>query len=142
MSPLEDPRREAFAQALARGSTVREAARRAGYGPRINHSKDRARSKPIVKRVDEIARQLAWDGDTEALRVFDELMRLAAEAAKTKTPADLAAARGLLAEAARLRRDWAKLAAPAALAAPPPTYSIVPPELTKEEWLAAFAPRD
>jgi hypothetical protein len=64
-------------------------------------------------------------------------MRLAKKAGELGTGAGMVAARGLLAEAIRLKRDQ-----PPTLAPPPGDDGVIlPPKLTTEEWLAAFAPK-
>jgi len=132
--PLDDTRREAFAQALARGASVREAAQRSGFKGRFAHHRRRASSPPIADRVAEIVKEAEWGGDAELARLFTELVDMAAEA---RGKENLAAARGFLADAAKLKRDWAELAGPAL-----DDGVIVPPDLSKEEWLATFAPKN
>ncbi len=133
MGALNKPNQECFAAALARGISVREAANQAGFdGRHIGRVTTLAASKPIARRVVEIRREALWGGRVELADVFDTLMRLARAAGALKTGAGMAAAKALLAEAASLM-ERATMALD--------ENGDLPPRLSKEEWIAAFAPK-
>ena len=133
MGALDNPRHEALAQGLARGISVREATIEAGLSARhLPRSVRLAASPAVVARMAEIRQQAVWGGLEDLEKVFGELMRLAEAAGKLGSAAGMNSARTLLAEAARLRERLP--AAPATAEAP------LPPRLSKEEWIAAFAP--
>ena len=137
MAAFNNPRHEVFAAALARKDSPRQAWLEAGYASRPLRARRLAETPAMVARVAELTEAAPWVGqDPELARVFSELMRLAKAAGALETGAAMVAARGLLAEAIALRERRARGGgeAPAALA--------LPPALTKEEWIAAFAPRD
>ena len=142
MPILFDPRHEAFAQALARGLSALAASREAGYSPqeRPCRARKRAAWPQMVERLAEITVATAWGGDTDLAKVFHEMMRLVEKAEEKESAAGLAIAKGLLTEAGRLR----SLLPPGLGAAPPVEPRpglILPPPLTKEEWIEAFAPK-
>ncbi|HEY5072854.1 MAG TPA: hypothetical protein VII63_12580 [Caulobacteraceae bacterium] len=139
MPTLEDPRQEAFARALARGLSVRNAAKEAGYFDSITRGGRRAKRPKIAARIEELVELATWGGDLKLAVVFKELMRLAKAAAKLQTGAGMAAARGMLAEAAQVRAQAA--AAPSITPAIAGAGPVPPPTLTKEEWIEAFAPK-
>ncbi|MGH6992807.1 MAG: hypothetical protein ACREEH_05660 [Caulobacteraceae bacterium] len=153
MAALDNPRHEAFAQALAAGSSLREATRRAGlstqHAPRMRRLKG---SRAIETRVAEIARLARWGGAVELADLFDLQVGLARRAAPEErdAKADLSLAKELLAEASKTweRGPGARRAAgvgpggrPARIEPPREAWAL-PPHLTKEEWLAAFAPKN
>ena len=89
----------------------------------------------------EIKLATAWGGDAELAEVFHELMRLAALAAgKEDSAASLSLAKGLLTEAGRLRSRLPPGVGAAAPVEPVPAR-ILPPVLTTEQWIEAFAPK-
>ena len=138
-APLNNPRHEAFAAALARGASVREATAEADLSRRhLARMIALALTEPIADRVAELRREAVWNGSLELAAVYDEMMRLARAAGRLKTGAGMLAAGKFLAEAARLCERATKAASEggARLAGP-----IMPPVLTKEEWLAAFVPK-
>jgi len=135
---------EAFAQALARGLSEMGANVEAGYADTSStRARERAARPEIIARTAEIRLLTAWGGDTDLAAVFEELMRLAGKTGKSDQPlsaAILAAARGLLAEAAKLRMQLP----PGVGATAPPiarTGPILPPQMSTEEWMEAFAPK-
>ncbi len=136
MAALNSARREALAQGLARGLSLKAATQEAGYGSSTSRRCGRAASKAVAARVEEIKEARRWDGQEDLALIFAELMRLAKEAGGMKSAAGMSAAKGLLAEAARLRERLAPPDARREWETPPPV-----PDLTKAEWLAAFAPR-
>jgi len=134
MGAFEDVRLEALAQALARGLPLHAATREAGYSRQTGMSRRRAGRYDVQTRVNEIKRE-RLDAAADPAPIIDLLMELGAAAGKLGTAAGMVAARGLLAEAARLKVKLVEEQGPAT------TYSIVPPKLSKEEWLRAFAPK-
>jgi hypothetical protein len=136
MPALEDKRLEALAQALARGEAVHAATREAGYSRQTGISRRRAELPVVSMRIEEIERE-KWEASIDLTPVIDKLMFLVDQAGKQGTAAALVAARGLLADVASLK---ARRAAEAAAATGPFQAVQLPPILTKEEWLKAFAP--
>ena len=133
MAAFEDERRERFAQGLARGAAASRAWEDAGYKRKGPRARAAAKRKDMVARVKEIIRAREWGGSGDLAPVIDECMRLAIKARTMNTAAAMVAARGLLAEAARLK---GLLGA----AAPAPDELSARPELTDDEWLARYAP--
>ncbi len=133
MPTLDKPGHEALAHALARGASVREAHLEAGMNlERPWRLRKRVQRPEVVARVAE----LRWGRDAaELLAISDTLLDLSKRAADLASGVGMMAARSMLVEAARLKRDAIRSIAATALHLPPP------PELSKEEWLAAFAPR-
>ena len=140
-TPLGNPRHEAFAAALARGASVRQATAEANFTrDNVQRMIDLANSATIAARVATLRRQRFWGGRDELADVYDEMMRLARAADDLKSGAALDAKCRLLTEAGRLAErasQWAAGGREPYEAAQP----IVPPTLSKEEWLAAFAPK-
>lgn len=139
MPPLDDPRYEALAQGLARGLSLRQANAEAGLKEaRPCRMRRRAARKDVAARIAELKAQMTW-GDAEPLRViYERAMALADRAGGLDSGAALAAARGLFAEAARAVREAGIFGAESGRAQTP--RGPVPPDMTNEEWLAAFAP--
>jgi hypothetical protein len=131
---LDDEKREALAQLLARDVPFRQASKQAGY---VHCWKSRALARTkradVAQRVAEIRRARALEA-TDLTPMIDALMAAAekAQAELEKTPAGLTAIRGLLVEAARLKG----LAPPPPLQAPQPRV-----RMTDEEWMETFAPK-
>ncbi|HZL19468.1 MAG TPA: hypothetical protein VFG23_17165 [Polyangia bacterium] len=136
MAALCNTRHEAFARALARGVSLREATAASGLKYFPKRMQARAATAAVVARVEELKEEARWRGQQDLKRVFEKLFDLASSASELKTGAALTAARGLLAEAARLREHLPGAGHGAPLQGVRPA-----PDLTKEEWLAAFAPR-
>jgi hypothetical protein len=129
MTALENRRMEALAQGLADGLALHAATAAAGYSRQTGESQRRAARADVQHRLTEIAGERR--AAAAALEpVIDKLMDLAAEAGKLGTAAGMAAARGLLSEAARV-----KLLLPP----PPQAQRELPPQLTTEEWVAKYA---
>ncbi|HEY5070529.1 MAG TPA: hypothetical protein VII63_00715 [Caulobacteraceae bacterium] len=136
MAAFENKRLEALAQALAKGLPVHAATRKAGYSRQCEVSRRRAARAEVVTRVGEIElERIAAAADLVPL--IRQLTTLAAAAGKLGSAAGMVAARGLLAEAALHKRHLAA-SRPAATSVSGP---VPPPVLTKEEWIAAFAPK-
>ncbi len=130
--PLDDPRREAFAQARARGLARKVAARAAGYTGK-NTAKKLDGHEAVRARIGVILRQRAGGGSRDVGAVIDKLIALADQAAEAKEARGWDVARHCLVEAARLKGGLpADAAAPASAAAPR--------ELTIEEWRARHDP--
>jgi len=132
-TPMIRPRLEAFAQAIALGRTPVEAAIEAGYAPPRNHL--RLRLKLTEKRVEHLRTLLGGGNTRELAPIIEQMIRLAGKAAELETASGLASARGLLAEAARLKQllPESPTSATAATSTAPAA-----PALSREEWLAAF----
>ena len=122
---------EAFAQALARGATPREASEKVGYAAHARQAPRVAARADVIKRTAQIRQELAWGGSGDLKPVIDEMMRLAKEAGKLKTAAGMIAAKGFLVEAARLK---------GLLPAAQEEFEPHEPTLSEEAWLARFAP--
>jgi hypothetical protein len=145
MPALNNPRHEALARALSRGVSVREANAEAGLSRRrVARAIGLSMRSDIVARVEELREAAEW-GEAVGLKpLYEQAMRFADEAVKLETPPAMMAAKALLTEAARIKQGLARSApqpavpaAPVAGPAPPPAR----PVLSKEEWLAAFAPK-
>jgi hypothetical protein len=76
MPTLDDPQREEFAQALARGCKPREASRQAGYEDEAGVPYARAREREIVQRKAELIRD-APDGPRCLNTMVNDLMNIA-----------------------------------------------------------------
>ncbi|MBA3812265.1 MAG: hypothetical protein H0X27_11610 [Caulobacteraceae bacterium] len=129
MAALHSPRREAFAQGLARGAAPVTAWQAAGFARHMGRANAAAAEKDVAARVVEIALERAGGGSTDLAPLIDRCVALADTAGTFKTAAGMVAARGLLAEAARLK---GLLPIPAS----PPRR-----RLTTEEWVAEYAPK-
>jgi hypothetical protein len=140
MSTLDDPRHEAFAMALARGASLRQAATEANlHVGKPNRAAALAGSEAVIDRVAEIRALGPWGDAPELKAVYEKAMELAGTAGELGTAAGMMAAKALLSEAARARQS---LAPPQADQTGPARTDPAPirPVLTREEWLAAFAP--
>ncbi|MGI8841705.1 MAG: hypothetical protein ACR2F8_13135 [Caulobacteraceae bacterium] len=133
MQPLTDARREAFAQAFVRLGAKSAAYREAGYRANRGGAARLAAKKPVAERIAELSRQYAQTCRAGAEETIAALMALAEAADALNTAAALKEARLARLEAHRL---WTELGARQGQECRP-----LPPILTKEEWLAAFAPR-
>lgn len=123
-------RGEAFAQALAGGASPGRAWAEAGYVGHGHRARRRAAHPSVTQRVAEIGREKTLAAK-DLTPVIEEMMRLATTAGELNTVAGLTAARGLLAEAARLK----------GLLPEPPWVpeEQFPRELSHEEWMAKYA---
>ncbi len=133
MPPLPVPHEEALARALAMGRSRNAAGTEAGYGRRYKHSA-RATRPDVVARARELGDAAQWGEACEVGEMIRALMRLAGKAGEMRTAAAMVAARGLVAEAAKLneRREPAD---DAAAIAP----QFLP--LSDEDWAAKYANR-
>jgi len=137
MPPFDQPRRERCAQLLARGASVSKASKQAGYPRHNTRAVARAAHPAMVRRLDEIKAEMARQGDPELGPVIDALLAAAKRASETEkvrdTAAGLAAIRGLLAEAARLKGLVPK---------PTPFFDeTMLPDLPDDVWMARFGPK-
>jgi hypothetical protein len=133
MPILDNPKLEAFAQALARDVTAEKAAKDAGFSDRRDHARERAKGSKVVKRIKEI--RVARKGDPDLGPVIDALMDAAAIAMTNKaceSAAGLVAIRGLLAEAGKLKGFVPRTA--------PEDDDLMEPDLDDDAWMARFGP--
>lgn len=138
MAAFEDERREKFARGLAEDLPAWRAWEAAGYGRNPHRARTRAAKAEMIARVRELRLARLWGGSRDLAPVIDECMRLAQIAGEQPTGAALIAARGLLAEAARLKQMLPMTGNGAQNA------RWVPPEpvMDHEAWMARFAPRE
>ncbi len=123
--------REAFIQAVARGGTLAEAWAGAGYRPRPDMIyRARLLVRAMTPRLDAIRREREAAA-RDLVPLIETMTQMARDAAGTGGAAGWSAARGLLAEAGRLKLRMPPLIEPAE----------VMPEMSEEEWLAEFAPK-
>ena len=134
MAAFEDERREKFARGLTDGMPAWRAWEAAGYARNRHRARTVAAREDVKVRITEISEGRAWGGSSDLAPVIDECMRLAIKARTMNTAAAMVAARGLLAEAARLK-------ALLPVAAPSADASRARPALSDDEWLAAYAPK-
>lgn len=129
MAAMGKARAEAFAQALAGGASPGRAWTEAGYVGHEHRARGRAAHPTVTRRVAEIGREQTLAAK-DLTPVIEEMMRLAKEAGKLNTVAGLTAARGLLAEAARLK----------GLLPEPPWVPEAPliRTLSNDEWMAEY----
>ncbi|HEV2364159.1 MAG TPA: hypothetical protein VGS12_08190 [Caulobacteraceae bacterium] len=135
--PLDDPRREAFAQALASGASVAEATREAGYAWRGQGAR--------LVRAPRMMARLAWLAArrSDLPGLIQTAVAIAGEARSLKSAQGYTSARGALEFAARLRAQGAAMTGPAAgvraaaAALPPNPLDL---EISDQEWLARFGP--
>ncbi len=136
MPPFDAPRRERCAQFQARGASVAQASKKAGYPRHNTRAVARAAHPAMVRRIGEIKAEMARQGDPDLGPVIDALLAAASEAGKCdkirETAAGLVAIRGLLAEAARLKALVPKQA--------PLDYDLMEPDLPDDVWMARFGP--
>jgi|SRR5579859_57652 len=128
MPALTKHRYEPFAQALSRDLDPVAAAKEAGFKGNKTQSCERAQRKEVVARVEELRRRRDWGGSRDLGPLIDELMAAARQASTLKTGAAFVAVRGLIVEAARLKKMLPEVQ-------PPPR-----PPMTPEEWLRKFNP--
>ncbi|MHB8530236.1 MAG: hypothetical protein ACYC8V_12110 [Caulobacteraceae bacterium] len=134
---LNNPRHEAFAGALARGASVRQATAEARLSPRHLRRMTALAASPLVSaRTAEIRRVAPWGGSAELAGLFESLTELAGRAAGLGTGAAMVAAKELLAEAGRLHQRAARPAPPGRAQG-----LSLPPPMSTEEWIETFAPR-
>jgi hypothetical protein len=122
---------EIFAEAYARGARIKDAGLAAGYSAESKAMYRRFHSDDFQERVKRHQRALIPAETPDLVPVIDRLMKAADAAVTLKSAAAMKAACDLLAEAARLKRLL-----PLDQPDQGPRY-----EMTREEWLATFAPR-
>ncbi|MGH6987539.1 MAG: hypothetical protein ACRED9_11965 [Caulobacteraceae bacterium] len=133
--PLVRREREQFAWGIARGISPSEAARAAGYA-NPGRGASLARAKDIAARARFVKRHLERGGSADLSAIIEALMDLADEGRRLGAAAGLAAAKGALVEAARLKQ-LLPVAAPETRAELDLAREA---ELTDEEWLAKYGP--
>ena len=138
MAALPVPRQEAFARALAMGLSLTAAPTEAGYAGNWKQARARAAGPHIVARLKALRDEPAWDETSDLAGVIKALLRLARKAGDMPTAAAMAAARGLLAEAAKLKSGLRDTAG-TSHGAPPVDPRYLP--LSDEDWIAKHAPR-
>jgi hypothetical protein len=129
-SPTEE-QLDALAAGYARGLSKQAAAVAAGYSPRTSSFREHFKKQAFQDRIDKHRRALNQAETPDLVPIIERLVSAADKAAAMPTAAAMKAACDLLAEAARLKRLL-----PLDQAAARPRY-----EMTREEWLATFAPR-
>lgn len=139
MPALKDPRREAFAWALAEGEAPLTAYHKCGYtGVGRNapaNARGVAKRATMVTRVEEIHREMNWSARADVGMVLNELAWLVRKASALGNAAGLMAAKNMLMDVVRLKDRIDAADAGAAFDTPPP------PRMSREEWLATYVPR-
>jgi hypothetical protein len=135
MPKLENQGHEAFAQLRVQGATTCDAFIAAGFKGRKNASR-LYRIKAVNDRIQELKDDAMWGGTSDLTPVITLLAKAAEKAVNLNSAAALAAARGLLAEVARLK---ALRAETLERTAPPLRLET---RLSDEAWLAKHAPRE
>jgi hypothetical protein len=102
MTPLPLLHEETLAHALARGLSRNAARAEAGYARHSRRGRERAARADIAARARELGEARQWGETREASEMIVALMRLAGKAGEMPTAAAMVAARGLVAEAAKL----------------------------------------
>ena len=139
MPILDDPQYEALARGLARNLSVRRASLEAGFADlRPCRTTRRVERADVKVRVAELKAEITWGGAEPLRAIYERAMALADRAGGLDSGAALAAAKGLFAEAARAVREAGVFGAEGGRLQAP--RGPVPPDMTTEEWLAAFAP--
>ena len=133
MPTLTNPRHEAYARARATGGSKSAAYKEVGYAASSNTGRVET-IKGVPERIAELRDHVHWGETSDVAPVINELMRLAREAGAFKTAAGMVAAKGLLAEAARLKGRLAEPITGERIA------SKRNPPLSNAEWLAKHAP--
>jgi hypothetical protein len=129
MPALKNSRYEAFAHQLAKDLNPQDAALAAGFVKSQTQACRRALRPEIVKRVEELERLRDWGGSRDVGPLINELGAAVQEARKLDTAAAFVAIRGLIVEAARLKKMLPEPEAPRR------------PPMTQAEWLEKFAPK-
>jgi len=131
MPILFHTRHEAFAVAHAQGACRVDAYRAAGYKGGPKNAPKIAKLPRVAARVAELRGQ--WGDSVDLAPVIDAMVRLALTA-DVSTAAGLNAARGLLAEAAKLKMKMAEQGYGE------DEYEDIPPRVSQEEWVRRYAP--
>ncbi len=137
MTSLKNARYEAYARARVRGLDPKRAYYAAGYsGEGRNYGRVEQTPK-VIARIEELRGENLWSECEDLGPLIDELGRLVKAAGRLDSAASLVAARGLIAEAARLKI----LQADRALAQIP-AIETLRPEMSREEWMATYGEED
>ncbi len=136
MPALSFARDEALARALAMGRSQGAAGAEAGYARRHGRGALRAARPDIVARARELGDARQWGEACDAVEMIRALMRLAGQAGQMRTAAAMVAARGLVAEAAKLDQRIDEARRETRDGAPPITPAYRP--LSDEEWAAKY----
>ncbi len=134
MPPLTRKGWEKYARGRALGMTQSAAYINAGYSEKTGNVQHVAKHPDVMRRVEELKDEFLWGETPDVAPVVNELMRLAREAARVGTVPAMVAARGLLAEAGKLKGR---------LAQRPDVFDSEPfePPMSKAEWRATYAPK-
>ena len=139
MTPLPLLHEETLARALARGLSRNAAGAEARYARHSRRGRERAARADIAARARELGEARQWGETREASEMIAALMRLAGKAGEMRKAAAMVAARGLVAEAAKLeqrtleRRDTPH-------DAPEIDARFLP--LSDEDWTAKYGRRE
>jgi hypothetical protein len=104
MPALTKHRYEPFAEALSRDLSPFAAAKEAGFKGNKTQSCERALRPEVMERAAELRRRRDWGGTRDVAPLINELGAAVQEARKLDTAAAFVAVRGLIIEAARLKR--------------------------------------
>ncbi len=135
MTPLPLLHEETLARALARGLSRNAARAEARYARHSRRGRERAARADIAARAGELRDARQWGETREVSEMIGALMRLAGKAGEMRTAAAMVAARGLLAEAAKLKGQ---------LGDPADTFDSTPPEppMSRAEWIAIYGRKE
>ena len=136
MPALSFPRDEAFARALAMGRAQGAAGAEAGYARRHRRGARRAARPDVVARTRELGDTQQWGEACDQVEMIRALMRLAEKAGRMRTAAAMVAARGLVAEAAKLNQRIDDQRRETADDAPAITAAFLP--LSDEDWAEKY----
>jgi hypothetical protein len=135
MPRLQSDLHEDYARARAQGLLCKAAYARAGYEGRSGGYAYKINGRSEVKaRVAELIALARLCDEARPEPMIVKLMELAQTAAKLGTGSGLNAAKGLLAEAAKLRQQMdAQLLEE--------SNDLLRPEMSEEEWFRTYAPQ-
>ena len=120
---------DTFALGCAKGLAICRAGIAAGYKPKSNAMYKRFHRADFQERIAKHKRALSQAERPDLIPIIERLVETADKARAMGSAAAMKAACDLLAEAARLKRLL-------------PIDEVAPSfEMTREEWLATFAPR-
>ena len=139
MPALNNPRWEAFAQGRANGLSLQDSYALAKYKAKpeniLRSVKQIAAHADIKARILELQEEMNWGATSDIVVVINELALLARRARTMDTAASLVAARGILAEIAKLKGRLGPSDGGLVDNTPPE------PPMSKAEWLATYAPK-
>jgi hypothetical protein len=138
MADLPILRQETFAHALATGRSRIAASTEAGYPRDWKWAHRRAEAAPIAMRAVALRHEPDWDETADVAGVIKAMLRLARKAGDMQTAAAMAAARGLLAEAAKLKSGLPET--PEFTESDPADAYVYQP-LSDEDWIAKYGRR-